>query len=75
VLNDTLEKFKGMIELLDVGARHASPLRGLTNHMPGIASWEGRKFHPSVRNSVRILPSEAMEGFFIAKIRKNKELS
>jgi len=42
------------------------------NRMRGLAGWEGKSFHPSVRNSLRILPNREMEGFFIAKFRKKK---
>ena len=38
--------------------------------MPGITSWQGKKYNPEIRKTARILPSELMEGFFVAKIRK-----
>lgn len=37
---------------------------------PGLRSWDGRTFDPQVEHAVRILPSEDMEGFFVAKLRK-----
>lgn len=37
---------------------------------PGIASWERKTFAPAVALTARILPSETMEGFYIAKLRK-----
>ena len=40
--------------------------------MPGIATWRGEKYDPEVKNSLRILPSGTMEGFFVAKLRKLK---
>lgn len=40
------------------------------NRMPGLWDWGEKKFQPGVRNSVRILPDDRMEGFFVAKIRK-----
>ncbi|MBM3127528.1 MAG: RsmB/NOP family class I SAM-dependent RNA methyltransferase [Chloroflexi bacterium] len=42
----------------------------LENILPGITSWEGKEFSPQARNAIRILPSELMEGFFVAKLRK-----
>ena len=70
VINDALERFKGMVEIENVGARHASPLRSLSNQMSGLTAWEGQKFSSEVRKSIRILPTETMEGFFVAQLRK-----
>ncbi len=36
----------------------------------GITNWSGNVYHPSVKKSIRILPSSEMMGFFIAKITK-----
>jgi len=62
VLNDALAKFPNL-ELEPI------PLK-LPNQMPGLSVWEGRKFTPEVRKSVRVLPTETMEAFFVARIRK-----
>ena len=40
------------------------------NTASGLSGWGGHSFHPSVRQSVRILPTDVMEGFFIARLRK-----
>lgn len=45
-------------------------LQSITNQMPGLTVWERENFHPSVRNSIRILPTSIMEGFFISCLRK-----
>jgi NOL1/NOP2/sun family putative RNA methylase len=37
---------------------------------PALCTWQGREYDPQVRNCLRILPTEKMEGFFIAKIIK-----
>lgn len=37
---------------------------------PGITSWKEKTYLPDVAKTIRILPSETMEGFFIAKLRK-----
>ena len=42
----------------------------LTNPMAGLSEWEGRKFHASLRNALRILPTSLMEGFFVSLLRK-----
>jgi 16S rRNA (cytosine1407-C5)-methyltransferase len=65
VLNMALKKFGESIEMEAVRLL-------FTNQMPGLGSWEGEQFHPSVRKSVRILPSSQMEGFFVARIIKRK---
>ncbi len=36
----------------------------------GIPRWSGNEYNPSVKKTVRILPSSEMMGFFIAKITK-----
>jgi len=38
--------------------------------MAGLPSWQGQTYDPQVKNSLRILPSGTMEGFFVAKFRK-----
>lgn len=40
-----------------------------------LSAWEGRTFHSSVRNAVRIIPNQYMEGFFCAVIRKIKDIN
>ncbi|KKP65655.1 MAG: RNA methylase, NOL1/NOP2/sun family [candidate division WS6 bacterium GW2011_GWE1_34_7] len=37
---------------------------------PGIVHWSGNDYDPSVKKSIRILPSSEMMGFYIAKIAK-----
>lgn len=43
----------------------------LPESMSGYTAYEGKEFNPQLAHTVRILPSERMEGFFIAKLRKN----
>jgi len=67
VLNDALIKFPDLaLESVQIK---------LTNQMAGLISWEGRKFSPEIRKSVRILPTETMEGFFVARIRRRQFLT
>ena len=42
----------------------------LPNQMAGLTAWAGRPFHASLQHARRILPTDQMEGFFIAKLRK-----
>ncbi|MHC1716510.1 MAG: NOL1/NOP2/sun family putative RNA methylase [Candidatus Dojkabacteria bacterium] len=37
---------------------------------PGIKKWSGNTYHPSLKNSLRIIPNGEMMGFYIAKISK-----
>lgn len=36
----------------------------------GLSSFEGRSYNKDIANTIRILPSDLMEGFFVAKVRK-----
>lgn len=38
--------------------------------MPGFVSYENKAFNPQLAHTLRVLPSDTMEGFFIAKLRK-----
>lgn len=42
----------------------------LENVQPGLASWNNKEFDSAVKKSVRILPDQLMDGFFMTKIRK-----
>ena len=42
----------------------------IENLQPGITHWERKEFSPQVRATMRILPSELLEGFYVAKLRK-----
>lgn len=39
----------------------------------GMRSWEGRTYHPSLGNAIRIPPGGDMEGFFVARIAKRDQ--
>lgn len=38
--------------------------------LPGLTQWNKKKFDKSLNKTVRVLPSESMEGFYVAKIKK-----
>ncbi len=40
----------------------------IKNFRTGFCSWKKKSFDPSLSKSVRILPNESMEGFFLAKL-------
>ncbi len=64
VIEDFLRRFPD-------GARlDAMDLHHLKNACRALLGWEGKRFNPSMARAVRILPTELMHGFFIAKIRK-----
>lgn len=63
VINEALEKFTDKIEIETINL-------SIPNKMAGLPAWEGKKFHPSLKKAIRILPTSEMEGFFIARILK-----
>ena len=63
IINWALNKFKDIIEIVPVSI----PIK---NIKPGLVEWKGKKFSPSLKLSLRILPNDFMEGFYIAKLRK-----
>lgn len=69
VLSWALEKFKGTLAGCDLW-REAPILRALTNAARPLSAWEGKTFHGDTALAARILPSETMEGFFVAKFKK-----
>jgi 16S rRNA (cytosine1407-C5)-methyltransferase len=58
-----INKFKDCLEVL--------PLKiPLANLKSGKQRWKSKRFSPYLARTKRILPTESMEGFFIAKIKK-----
>ena len=45
------------------------------NVSPGLTEWEDRVYHPSLHQTVRIMPNAVMEAFFLAKFRKQALLT
>lgn len=62
VVDWALNKFEDL-RLAPIALPVANKVRGLT-------SWEGKKFSRDLGFTVRILPDEYMEGFFLAKLKK-----
>ncbi|MDD5423985.1 MAG: RsmB/NOP family class I SAM-dependent RNA methyltransferase [Candidatus Omnitrophica bacterium] len=44
----------------------------LPNKSRGLASWEGKGFSKEMGMTMRVLPNDYMEGFYIAKMKKEK---
>ncbi len=64
VINWILQKEKGNVVLEQI------EINGLPTEK-SIITWRDKKpFDPSIAKTMRILPSELMEGFFVAKLRK-----
>ena len=62
VVDWALNKFEGL---------HAVPIDiPLPNKVRGLTSWEGKRFSRDLGLTLRVLPNEYMEGFFLAKLAK-----
>lgn len=46
-------------------------LSGIEGYPP-VESWHGKTYHPDVRHALRLLPDPTREGFFVARLRKNR---
>ncbi|WP_455220708.1 RsmB/NOP family class I SAM-dependent RNA methyltransferase [Kaarinaea lacus] len=42
----------------------------ITNTQPGLTQWQGKQFHPTLCDTVRVLPNEIMDGFYLCKLSK-----
>jgi 16S rRNA (cytosine1407-C5)-methyltransferase len=42
----------------------------VANTQPGLTQWQSSQYHESLRNSVRVLPDEVMDGFYICRLLK-----
>lgn len=65
VINWVLEKEGDAITIEPIGINDL-------NLSQGLVKWADQTYDPSLKDTVRIYPSVEMEGFFIAKIRKNR---
>ena len=63
VINWILEKEARTVQLEDISIEGLEMMNGLT-------SWQDKQFTPELTKTKRILPSNTMEGFYIAKIKK-----
>jgi len=58
-----LRKTEGAFEVVPVS------FKGIDSY-PAIQVWNEREYNPQVKNCFRVLPTEKMEGFFVAKMVK-----
>lgn len=69
IVNNALKKFGTAIAVepiqLPIHSTESSH-----NIQSGLTSWGNKIFHPTLANTVRILPNDVMDGFFLCKIKK-----
>lgn len=63
VLDWILEKEKGAVEMESIELL-------VPGKYPGITHWGNKNYNLQVAKAIRIFPSETMEGFFVAKLKK-----
>lgn len=65
VVRHALKKFAGRVAIEPLSMR-------LDNFRPGLTEWKNKRLDESLRECVRVLPAEAMHGFFLCKLRKTR---
>ncbi|MBU1122512.1 MAG: RsmB/NOP family class I SAM-dependent RNA methyltransferase [Candidatus Omnitrophica bacterium] len=63
IIDGFIKKFKSKVQVMPINI-------SLDNVEQGLRRWKNIKFSPQCRLCKRIIPTEFMEGFFIAKIKK-----
>lgn len=63
LVSKLVERFPDEVEMLDAAVDGLKILRPLKQ-------WKDKKTHPEVQKAARILPTNEIEGFFVAKLRK-----
>ena len=63
VIDWFINKFKEKLEIMPVNIP-------LSNARDGLVRWRDKKFSPELRVTKRIIPTDTMEGFFLAKLKK-----
>lgn len=70
VVTELLDKHKNA-ELVDIDIVNSEEFKEYRKLiLPGITHWSGNTYDPSVKKSIRIVPSPEMMGFYVAKIVK-----
>ncbi len=67
IINYLIRKYPSCCKIEPINLR-------VRNILPGLSSWNGVDFAKGIKNCIRIVPNELMEGFFIALLRKTKSL-
>ena len=68
VVSKILNTFGDKIEVVDAGLPTSGPVADQA--VAGLTSWGGRDFPESLELTRRLLPNEILEGFYVAKLRK-----
>lgn len=63
VIDWALKKFPGVFEVLKIDL-------SLKNARPGILKYGQKEFNPLVKKTMRVLPGDGFEGFYVAKLKK-----
>lgn len=63
IIDWILKKEGKQLDVLPIGHQFPDAVQGITR-------WNEKQYHPDVVKTLRILPSETMEGFYIALLRK-----
>ncbi|WP_163830854.1 RsmB/NOP family class I SAM-dependent RNA methyltransferase [Spartinivicinus ruber] len=72
IVNHALKKFGPAIRVEPIQL----PVNNIQHQMdsdivqPGLIEWNKKSLHPDVINSIRILPNDIMDGFYLCKIKK-----
>ena len=64
-ISKLLERFEDEVEIKNI----SGDVAGLKT-LPSVMEFKGKKFHPGVKNCLRIFPTSEIEGFFVAKVVK-----
>jgi len=67
VLSWALKRFEGLVEIEEVGL-------AFPNAIPGLTTWQGGSMGGGLARARRILPTDTMEGFFVARLVKKASL-
>jgi len=63
VVDWLLKQEKGAVEVEKITLN-------LPNAIPGLTGWNKKEFDPQLKDTLKILPGNHMEGFYVAKLRK-----
>jgi 16S rRNA (cytosine1407-C5)-methyltransferase len=65
VIDWLLEKEPGAVQVVPIDFP-------LPNARPGLSEWQGKRFAGEMAKTMRIIPSETLEGFFVAKLKRSE---
>ena len=68
VVAKVLKTFGDRLEVVDAGLPTSGPVADAA--VAGLSEWRGRDFGQPLELTRRVLPSELLEGFYVAKLRK-----